>query len=121
MRNNLPLGRYGEDLAVKYLRSKGYKIIEKNFRCRVGEIDIIIQDKETLVFVEVKTRYSQDFGKPEEAITPRKLKSIIKTLEFYKNLHLDLPESLRIDAILIELSPTGEVKRFEHLKNISSR
>lgn len=119
MRNNLPLGRYGEDLAIKYLKSKSYRIIERNFRSRVGELDIIVQDKEVLVFVEVKTRFSQDYGRPEEAITPWKLKSIIRTAQFYKMLHPELPDSLRIDAVSVELSPTGRVERLEHLKNIS--
>lgn len=119
MRKNLPLGRYGENLALSHLKSCGYKIIVKNFRCRVGEIDIIIQDRDTLVFVEVKTRISGEYGGPEEAITPWKLKSIVRTAQFYKSLHPELPESLRIDAILIELSPTGGVKRLEHVENIS--
>lgn len=118
-KNNLPLGRYGEDLASKHLKSKGYKIIDRNFRCRVGEVDIVVQDDQTLIFVEVKTRFSDKYGPPEEAITPWKLKSIIRTAQFYKMLHPDLPESLRIDAVLVELSPTGVVKRLEHLENIS--
>lgn len=134
MKKNLPPGRLGEELATKYLKSQGYKILERNFRIRGGEIDIIVQDPsasslrpelgtkvgQTLVFVEVKMRMSANYGRPEEAITPWKLKSIVRTAEFYKNVHPELPESLRVDAILIELSPAGEVKRFEHLQNISS-
>ncbi|MDP3998072.1 MAG: YraN family protein [bacterium] len=119
MRNNLPLGKYGEELAVKYLKSKGYKTIEQNFRSRVGEIDIIALSGSTLVFVEVKTRSSEKYGPPEEAIGPWKIKSITRTAQFYKMLHPKLPDSLRIDAVLVELSPTGVVKRLEHLENIS--
>lgn len=134
MKNNLPLGRFGEDLAAKHLKSLGFKIIDRNFRSRVGEIDIIAinytspvmagrsiiaQDKDVLVFFEVKTRSGNKYGKPEEAITPWKLKSIVRTAQFYKMLHPKLPESLRVDAIVIELSPTGEVKRLEHLQNIT--
>lgn len=119
MRDNLPLGRYGEDLAVKHLKAQGYKILERNFRSKVGEIDVIARNQDILVFVEVKTRIGDEYGAPEEAITPWKLKSIIHTAQFYKMLHPELPESLRIDAIVIELSPSGEVRRLEHLQNIS--
>lgn len=118
-KNNLPLGRFGEDLAAKHLKSLGFKIIERNFRSRVGEIDIIVQEKNTLVFIEVKTRFGDKYGKPEEAITPWKIKSIIRTAQFYKMIRPKLPESLRVDAIVIELSPAGKVERLEHLQNIT--
>ncbi len=119
MKNNLPLGRLGEDLAAKHLKSKGFKILQRNFQNRTGEIDLIAQENDTLVFVEVKTRFSEKYGAVEEAITPWKLKSVVKTAEFYKSLHPELPEGMRIDAVLIQLSPAGEVQRLNHIKNIS--
>lgn len=113
------LGLLGEDLAVKFLKKNGYKIIERNFRSKLGEIDIVGIDKETLVFIEVKTRWSKKFGLPEEAITPWKIKSIIKTGQYFKLLHPELPDSLRIDVVLIELDRLGELKRIEILKNVT--
>src|SRR3989304_3418392 len=97
--DNLPLGRYGEELATKYLQKQGYKIIERNFQKRYGEIDIIARDSETLIFVEVKTRIGDKYGPPEEAITSWKLKALVRSVQFYKMLHPELPESLRIDAV----------------------
>ena len=66
--NNIALGIYGEKLALKYLKKQKYKILEKNFRCALGEIDIVAKDGEFLVFVEVKTRSSNAFGEPMEAV-----------------------------------------------------
>ncbi|OGY24833.1 MAG: hypothetical protein A2Y57_00255 [Candidatus Woykebacteria bacterium RBG_13_40_7b] len=113
------LGRLGEDLAAEYLKKQGYKILDRNFHSRVGELDIVAQDKETLVFIEVKTRWSKKFGLPVEAITSWKLKSILKTAEYYKLLHSSLPDSLRIDAVAIEIDQNNNPLKFDHLKNIS--
>ncbi|TSC53980.1 MAG: putative endonuclease, partial [Microgenomates group bacterium LiPW_16] len=93
------LGKRGEELAVRYLQSHGYRILTRNFRSKFGEIDIIGLDGKILVFIEVKTRWSKKFGPPEEAVTPWKLKSIIKTAYYFKMLHPELPESLRIDVV----------------------
>lgn len=113
-------GIKGEDLAVSLLRKKGYKIIERNFRIRGGEIDIIAQDGDILVFVEVKARSSEEFGSPLEAITYRKMKSLIKTAQFYKIKNPNLPEAMRIDAVAITLDSENKLKSIELVKNISS-
>lgn len=81
--STIDIGNKGEDLACKYLQKLGYKILERNYRIRGGEIDIIAKDKEYLVFVEVKTRYSHDFGLPVESMTPWKIKYLLKTARFY--------------------------------------
>ena len=114
-----PTAKLGEEIASKYLKEKGYKIIERNFRKRYGEIDIIATHQNILVFVEVKTRTSNLYGGAIEAIAYHKLKSLIKTAEFYKLLHSNLPESLRIDAILIDLDSNNKVLNMEHVENIS--
>lgn len=119
MRINQATGKTGEDLAENFLKENGFRVIEKNFNGRYGEIDIIALDQDTLVFVEVKTRTSSQFGNPLEAITFWKLKTLIKTAQFYKLTHQNLPESLRIDAVAVELFPNGELKNIEHVKNIS--
>jgi len=76
-------GRIGEDLAASFLIKEGYKVLERNFRCAIGEIDIVALDKGTLTFVEVKTRSSGKFGLPEEAVTRRKQHQISKAAQFY--------------------------------------
>lgn len=119
------LGNLGENLALRHLKNKGYKIIERNFRSKFGEIDIIAQDpstgsgREVLVFVEVKTRWSKKFGPPKEAITPWKIKRIIKTGQYYKSLHPELPEAMRIDVVTIELSPGGRIGEIKIIKNVT--
>lgn len=114
-----PIAIRGENLASDYLTKKGYKILERNFRKRYGEIDIVALDRDTLVFIEVKTRRSSQFGSPLEAITPWKLKSVIKTAYFYKLTHPKLPERLRIDAVSVKLVNSGACEEIELVKNIS--
>ncbi len=95
-------GDLGEDFATDLLKSKGYKIIDRNFRTKFGEIDIIALDGDVLVFVEVKTRHSRKYGKPEEAVTPRKIFRIRKAGEYYLLTHKNMPKKLRIDVVAIE-------------------
>lgn len=113
-------GKIGEERAAYHLRKTGYKIIDRNFRTRNGEIDIIaIEVKtQTLVFVEVKTRLSTQFGTPFEAIGFQKQQALKRTAEFYKVLHPNLPESMRIDAVAVMLDSDNTVDSIEHMKNI---
>ncbi|QQG41230.1 MAG: YraN family protein [Candidatus Woesebacteria bacterium] len=97
------LGNLAENYAVKLLESKDYKIIDRNFRSRFGEIDIVAINGPTLVFVEVKARWSRKFGAPEEAVTKSKLFRIQKTGEYYALLHPGLPVKLRIDVVSLEI------------------
>lgn len=101
-------GKKAEDYAVNLLKGKGYKIIDRNFRSKFGEIDIVAIKDDVLVFVEVKARWSLKFGKPEEAVTSSKLWKIGKTGEYYSLLHPNLPKKLRIDVVAIEIKD-GEV------------
>ncbi len=119
MKISNPIAIKGEELAAKFLKEKGYKIIDRNFRKGYGEIDIIAIHKNTLVFVEVKTRTSNAYGSPLEAISYFKLKSLLKTAEFYKLLNPKLPNSLRIDAISIMLDNSENLSSIEHIENIS--
>lgn len=119
MKISNPTAVIGEDIATNYLKKKGYKIIERNFRKGYGEIDIIAVKDKILVFVEVKTRTSDKFGTPAEAITYGKLKSIIKTAEFYKLSNQNLPDQMRIDAILVKLDNSSGDFELEHLENIT--
>lgn len=108
-------GNVGEDLAAGYLQKHGYKILERNFHARVGEIDIIALDGQTLVFVEVKTRWSRAYGGAIDSITYRKLQSIIKTAQYYKLLHPQLPEGMRIDIVAVDISEQSP--KIELIKN----
>lgn len=117
--NNLTLGFLGEKKAIEFLESKGYQIIDNNFRIRNGEIDIVAIDEGTLVFVEVKTRRNTYFGTPEESITGSKIRFLIRASHYYKLTHPRLPESMRIDAVAILLDEQDEITKIELYKNIT--
>lgn len=115
-------GVQGEELAAQFLTKKGYRIITRNFKARYGEIDIVAlnssEKNPVLVFIEVKTRTSNQFGTPLEAITPWKLRSVIQTAQYYKLAHKNLPDAMRIDAVSILLNTDGS-HTIEHVENIS--
>lgn len=118
-KRKLDEGNRGEEIAAKYLIDQGYKIIARNFRIRGGEIDIIATDAGVLAFVEVKTRTSTQFGTGLEAIGFYKLKALVRTAQIYKATHQNLPEMLRIDAVVVMLNRFDEVDKIELVKNIS--
>lgn len=114
------LGRFGESYAVSYLSRKHFVILERNFRAGYGEIDIIAYDADTLVFVEVKTRTSLTFGSPKAAVTPMKLREIIKTAQYYMLTHPAKPKQIRVDVIAILMDAgSGSVRSLEHIPNVS--
>src|SRR5258708_39818809 len=106
-----PIALLGEQLAVDYLVDKGYVIIERNYRKKYAETDIIAIYKDTLVFIEVKTRTSNEFGTPFEAITLWKLKCLIRSAQLYSQYHPKLPEALRIDAVAYYFLCKEDLKR----------
>jgi putative endonuclease len=120
---NKEFGQKGEDKAVEFLRKKGYRLIERNFRTRNGEIDIIAVDKSsnppTLAFIEVKTRFSDEFGDPMEAITYYKMRAFTRTALIYQMKHPKLPQLLRLDAIAVTLDHDGGLISIRLVKNIS--
>lgn len=113
------LGKRGEDIAASYLRRQGYRIVFQNFKARYGELDIVALDKNILVFVEVKTRIGTQYGTPEEAITPRKIRELVKTAQYFTLTHPTLPEEQRMDVIAIEMNDREEMVRLNHIKNIT--
>jgi putative endonuclease len=114
------LGDAGEKLAKDFLKKKGYKIRDTNFRCREGEIDIIARKKGCLVFVEVRTKTSSSFGSPEESVTLAKKEKLIASALAYLNSHKDLPKSWRIDFVAVELDQNGKATRIELIENVLS-
>ena len=115
---NQQLGQYGENKACNYLETHNYKIIERNFRCRQGEIDIIAKDlsKNELVFVEVKTRLTFNFGRPSQAVTTIKQRHILNVAKYYLYKKSIKDTFIRFDVIEVF------VKEFEfrinHIKQI---
>jgi putative endonuclease len=100
-------GKKGEDIAVAYLKGKGYRIIERNYKCPLGEIDIVAKDGGAIVFVEVKSRKSEEFGDPQLAVGLEKQKKISKiSLTHLKEKHL-YPCNARFDVVAIKMLPDG--------------
>lgn len=98
------LGKNGENIATEYLKSVGYSIVERNYIARQGEIDIVAKDKNELVFIEVKTRSSSQYGRPADAVNFIKQKHLISTIKYYLySKHLE-NTYVRIDIIEVYLS-----------------
>lgn len=116
MNDNILLGNLGEDYAVKYLIKNGYTILERNYRCKFGEIDIITKHGHTLVFVEVKARRSTNFGYPVEAITKIKQKHIYNTARHYLVSSKIRYSDIRIDAI--EVYVQKKSIKINHIRGI---
>jgi putative endonuclease len=102
-------GKRGEDIAVAYLKNRGYRIIERNYKCLFGEIDIVAKDGDTVVFVEVKSRKSEKFGDPQGAVGREKQKKISRiSLTYLEEKHL-YPCDARFDVVAIKMLPAGSI------------
>jgi putative endonuclease len=110
-------GILGEKLARDYLRKRGYRIRESNYRCPEGEIDIVAEQGDYLVFVEVKARRSREFGVPEEAITADKRERLRLAAARYQQAHEKLPQLWRIDVVAIELDSRNRPSRIEVIES----
>jgi putative endonuclease len=101
--NNIELGRKGEERAVDFLKKNGYRIIQRNYKNKLGEIDIIAKDKDTLCFIEVKTRVNLNFGLPQEAVNFYKQKKLNKVaLSYLKQYNLlNIPARFDIVSVII--------------------
>lgn len=118
--SNTLTGNLGEELACRYLRKQGYKILERNYRIRGGEIDIVAKEGETLVFIEVKTRYSYDYGLPKESMTFWKIKVLLKTAKFYIQKINWGDKEYRLDFIGVDFAHDSQNPKIELIKNITS-
>lgn len=115
---NQSLGNWGEIDAIEFLRKKGYQIVAKNFRTKIGEIDIIGKKDDLLVFVEVKARVGDLKGKPWESISFFKLKHLKKAIYFYLMEKKLANVKLRVDVISIEFNSDYSVKNLKHFENV---
>lgn len=100
------IGKKGEDLAALYLRKRGYHIVEQNFTCKIGEIDIIAEENGYLVFIEVKTRGSLTYGYPAEAVNWQKQRKLQQLAYFYQQTHHCFQQPCRFDVVAVIL-PAG--------------
>ena len=110
-------GALGEKVAAEHLIKQGYTILQQNYRCPIGEIDIVARDGESLAFVEVRTKRSRQFGTPEESITTTKQTKLIELAESYMQEHGNPDEPWRIDVVAVELGKGDKVTRIELIKN----
>jgi len=110
-------GILGEKLAKDFLKKRGYHIWETNYRCPEGEIDIVAKHKDYLVFIEVRTKRSLEFGSPEESITPTKMQRLRAVASRYQQEHNNLPPLWRIDVVAVELNQKGKPSRIELIEN----
>ena len=119
-RHNKDIGQTGEKEAVNYLLKKGYQVIEQNFHSHWGEIDIISQKNKTLVFIEVKTRMNNGFGKPYESVNSAKIKKLFRSIQYFL-LKKDFKDyKLSLDVISIELNSNLSLKNLKHFENVSA-
>ena len=117
MPDNLSLGHKGEQIALRFLKNQGYRFIQSNFRTKVGEIDLIFEDKPFIVFVEVKTRTHNTQGLPEEAVNFRKISHITKTAQLYIQQNNLSHTPARIDVVAVEFTTNPPTIR--HHKNVT--
>jgi putative endonuclease len=114
---NISLGRYGEAIAARALVAKGMVLIDRNWRCREGEIDLVLRDGDTLVVCEVKTRSSDAFGHPLEAVTPDKADRLRLLANCWVDAHGLRPPGIRIDLVGVLRGPRGAAE-VEHVRGI---
>ncbi|MBM3294622.1 MAG: YraN family protein [Candidatus Aminicenantes bacterium] len=105
--DRIRLGRAGEDAAVRHLEKKGWRIIVRGFRWRRGEIDLVAEDGDTLVFAEVKTRTDRDYGPPEESVTRAKRRQIRRVASAYLAVHGLESVACRFDVLAVEFDDDG--------------
>ncbi len=114
---NKDIGTMGEDISENYLKSAGYRILDKNFRCKCGEIDLIAIHKDYICFIEVKTRYGINFGTPAESVTSSKQHKIYKTAQIYilnKNIN---DRNFRFDVIEVILNKDNNDFSINHIED----
>ncbi|MFH1858168.1 MAG: YraN family protein [Candidatus Omnitrophota bacterium] len=110
------LGKLGESLAVKLLKRQGYQILEKNYRCRFGEVDLIAKEGEEIVFVEVKSRRGTSFGFPREQISRTKRKHLQRLAQYYMKKQAR-EMAIRIDVVAILFDSKGNPLKVETIPN----
>ena len=119
LRATASLGRYGEDLAVRYLREQGMEVVARNWRCELGEVDVVARDGDCLVICEVKTRRPSGFGHPVEAVTFVKVMRLRRLAAAYLSAHPSRHGQVRVDVVGILCRP-GEPPVVRHVIGVGS-
>jgi putative endonuclease len=114
------LGRRGEELAARRLEAEGYRILARNYRCPAGEVDLVAEDGECLVFVEVRTRHGDLWGTPEESVTRPKQARLVEVAQSYLAEREAWDVDWRVDVVAIDLDAHGLVRRLEIVRNAVS-
>jgi putative endonuclease len=114
------LGRRGEDLAADELTQRGYEIVDRNWYCQIGEVDIVTRRAEVWTFFEVRTRRGRAFGTPEESVTPRKMKRMTHVAQLYLSAHdVNVHEiDWRIGVVAVEMDEVGYLLRVDIYENL---
>lgn len=111
-------GKLGEEAACRWLREQGYLIMEQNWRCRRGEIDIIASDGDLLIFVEVRSRSGAGkYGTPQESVDIRKMKQVRSTAVVYLQQSRGRELQIRFDVVAVMLDAAGQIVTIEHIEN----
>ena len=110
-------GNLGEKLAAEFLNEQGYTVLQTNYRCPEGEVDIVARQEDCLVFIEVRTKRGKEFGSPEESITPAKMEKLRRVAANYRQAHDDIPDAWRIDVVAVELDRQNRPLRIELIEN----
>lgn len=118
MNTKIKIGKFGQQLAAKFLFRRNYEIITENFYCQFGEIDIIAQKEKQLVFVEVKTRLSDKYGLPEEALTKSKYHKLYQSALKYLETNQINNDNFRLDCLAVEINLAAKKAQIRHHKNI---
>ena len=113
-------GRWGERVAARYLQAHGYRILARNVRTPYGELDLVAQQGDEVVFVEVKTRATLAFGWPEEAVTPRKLEHLAAAAQMWLAEHPEVGDAWRVDVIAVRVRPGEESVEIRHFEDVLS-
>lgn len=115
-------GKQGEEIAVLHLRKLGYRILERNYRCPLGEIDIVAKDGKAIVFVEVKSRKTEEFGEPEQAVGKAKQRKMSLLSLYYLAQNRRSPKDARFDVVAVKMLPSGtEVKLIRNAFDLAVR
>jgi len=114
---NRDIGILGEDISENHLKNLGYRIIEKNFRCKCGEIDLIAKNKGYICFIEVKTRYGTNFGMPSESVTFSKQNKICKTAQIYISRRNIIDSNFRFDVMEVILNSNNNDFLVNHIED----
>jgi putative endonuclease len=112
-RGSAATGRKGEEVACRHLLANGYDIVERNYRCRLGEIDVVARRGDLTVFVEVKTRTGPGHGAGHEAVTPAKRQRVIRAAQAYASAHELLETPIRFDVISVDCAAPGHRVRHD--------